>query len=325
MTSAGPTVIDPPEAAEDLPRWLTLREAAFVSGIEEDELQAWVISGNVRCDRSLSRRLGDHYLLVLSEDLVAAGLLEAPSQPARTEPPTAPPSAPTPTATALAPPTERLAPADVVSITPSQDRPPSAAAEAAIEGAPLPAVVPLRETGAVVWSNVFPAMRQGLRWVKVGLLLGLLLAASLPLALRYRTFPVTSASMAPALHSGDLMFVRAVGADKVRVGDVVAFRQASDGRVVAGRVKAVESSSGMVHVETETDASRTIRRWTVPAGGSIDLVRYRVSLLGRALKRLPPDAMRWVPYGLPGVVFVVFLVIAVRMRPRRPVPVEAAA
>jgi hypothetical protein len=74
MTSTGPTVVEPPVIVETLPRWLTLGEAAFLSGVEEEALQAWVTSGSIRCDRSLSRRLGAHYLLVLSDDLVAGGL-----------------------------------------------------------------------------------------------------------------------------------------------------------------------------------------------------------------------------------------------------------
>src|SRR2546426_12635081 len=80
VTSAGSTLVDAPVATETFPRWLTLGEATFLTGIEEDELQAWVISGSLRCDRSLSRHLGEHYLLVLREDLVARGLLEIPAE-----------------------------------------------------------------------------------------------------------------------------------------------------------------------------------------------------------------------------------------------------
>ena len=44
MTSAPSTVVDAPPT-EAFPRWLTLGEAAFVTGLEEDTLQAWAASG----------------------------------------------------------------------------------------------------------------------------------------------------------------------------------------------------------------------------------------------------------------------------------------
>ena len=75
--SSNPTdVLDPP-AAEEFPRWLTLREASFLTGLDEASLLVLVSSGRVGCDRSLSRKLGDGYLLVPSKDLRQVGLLPA--------------------------------------------------------------------------------------------------------------------------------------------------------------------------------------------------------------------------------------------------------
>ena len=157
-------------------------------------------------------------------------------------------------------------------------------------------------------------LRQALRWSVVGLLLGLLFAALLPLALRYRMFPVKSASMTPALHSGDLMLVRPVQANKVRIGDVVAMRDPSDGGIVPGRVRSLRTSAGSLHIQTQTDRTRSVRLWTVPASGSLEVVKYRVSKLGTVVSWLPSRANRWVPYGLPGVVFLLFLSFALRAR-----------
>lgn len=349
MTSAGPTVADPPVMVETLPRWLTLGEAAFISGVEEEALQAWVTSGSIRCDRSLSRRLGDHYLLVLSDDLVAAGLLQGPGEPSTVEedepepapppaastaaspatamaaaPAPAPPSAPPPVPARPTAPAPTRAPARAQPVAPAPARAPGSLADAYVASPPpdepddvasaAPTSLPSPSAAWLLWATVRPMIRQILRWSVVGLLLGLLFAALLPLAFRYRMFPVKSASMAPALHSGDLMLVRPIPANKVRVGDVVAMRDPTDGRVVAGRVRSLRPSAAALHIQTETDASRSIRLWTVPLGGSLEVVRYRVAKLGSAISWLPAKATRWIPYGLPGVVFVVFLVFAIHAR-----------
>jgi len=69
-------VLDPP-GSEEFPRWLTLREASFLTGLDETSLRVLVSSGRVGCDRSLSRKLGEGYLLVPSKDLREVGLLPA--------------------------------------------------------------------------------------------------------------------------------------------------------------------------------------------------------------------------------------------------------
>src|SRR5205823_136165 len=76
VSSSRTDVLDPP-AAEEFPRWLTLREASFLTGLDEASLRVLVASGRVGCDRSLSRKLGDGYLLLPSKDLREAGLLPA--------------------------------------------------------------------------------------------------------------------------------------------------------------------------------------------------------------------------------------------------------
>ena len=76
MSSSRTDVLDPP-AAEEFPRWLTLREASFLTGLDEASLRVLVASGRVGCDRSLSRKLGDGYLLLPSKDLREVGLLPA--------------------------------------------------------------------------------------------------------------------------------------------------------------------------------------------------------------------------------------------------------
>src|SRR5438874_7785066 len=145
MTSTGPTVVAPPVIVETLPRWLTLGEAAFISGVEEEALQAWVTAGSIRCDRSLSRRLGDHYLLVLSDDLVAAGLLRRSSDPLEGEESDLAPE-PTPA------PKPAAAPIPAAPLAPHPVHPPIpvTAANGAVAPAPVAAPRPAAAAPAVV-------------------------------------------------------------------------------------------------------------------------------------------------------------------------------
>jgi signal peptidase len=80
----------PPEddlAGMPLPEWITVREAAFVTGLDEQSLQRQAESGLIE-SHSLSRRRGSGFLLLRSSDLVRAvrlqqeGEVESPKAPA---------------------------------------------------------------------------------------------------------------------------------------------------------------------------------------------------------------------------------------------------
>src|SRR6266700_2941157 len=81
MNSAQSALADA-QPTEAFPRWRTRGDATFITGVDEDVLQSWVAAGLVRSDRSLARRLGQHYLLVLREDLETAAHVEATIEPA---------------------------------------------------------------------------------------------------------------------------------------------------------------------------------------------------------------------------------------------------
>jgi signal peptidase I len=303
-------VVDAP-ATEAFPRWLTLGEATFITGIEEETLQAWVASGKLRCDRSLSRRLGEHYLLVLREDLATSGLLERSGEPelAPTDSPQQEPSpevVPAFVAAATVPP----ALPDVIE---------EQMATALPAHVPAPISVPL----SISLPRLTPRIRQVIRSSVAWTLFALLLAASVPAAFRYQAFAVPSRSMSPFLHAGDLMLTHSVPASRLRVGDVIAMRDPASDQVLATRVRVLGRASGALHLETSTDSTRAVQHWTVPLAGKVNIVSYRVSFLGAFASRLPGAADRFLPYVLPAMVLMALALFALISRRRTPEIVPA--
>jgi hypothetical protein len=120
------------------------------------------------------------------------------------------------------------------------------------------------------------------------------------------------------------MVTRDLPAKDIRAGDVVALTDPIGGHEVAARVLQVEPSSRTLRLETQTDATRRIRRWTVSSTGSLHVVRYRVALLGAFVSRLPRAEIRFVPYALPALILVALIFFALHMRRRRPAALAAA-
>ena len=307
MTSAPSTLVDSP-ATEAFPRWLTLGEATFITRVDEEVLQSWVASGKLRCDRSLSRRLGQHYLLVLREDLEAGGLLEAPMEP--------PP--------ALDRPLVETGPTFVASTPPSM--PPAAPLETGERGAAPVDAAPLARVPAprsLSLPRLTPRTRTATRWAVLGTLVGLLVAASFPVAFRYRSFAVTSNRMEPFLHRGDLMLARPVQASRLRLGDVVALVDRTNGQIGPTRVRVLGRSAGLLHIETATDRAHSVAHWTLPLDAKVPVVSHRITFIGAIVSRLPHAARTFVPFGLPVLVLLALVTFGILTRRRVPPPVPA--
>ncbi len=70
---------------------------------------------------------------------------------------------------------------------------------------------------------------------------------------------VTSESMVPTLHPGDLLILQGRPADQIRVGDIIVFQDSqwyTDAPIVH-RVVAIEEVSGVLHFTTKGDANPT--------------------------------------------------------------------
>jgi len=96
---------------------------------------------------------------------------------------------------------------------------------------------------------------------------------------------VSSGSMYPTLTEGDLVLVRGVSAEEVRVGDIVAFDvPASYQGIVQSPVihRVIEKvvDGGEICFETKGDANTSEDPWEVPAGNIRGVYLARIPLLG---------------------------------------------
>jgi signal peptidase len=107
-----------------------------------------------------------------------------------------------------------------------------------------------------------------------------------PSFLGYGSLTVLSGSMEPTLHVGDVVVERRVPPLALRVGDVVTFRDpANPGRLYTHRVVSMSASEGSVAFVTRGDANTGVERWSIPEGGSVGRVEYRIPLLGYVTNR----------------------------------------
>lgn len=121
-------------------------------------------------------------------------------------------------------------------------------------------------------------------WLCLGALFATLLAAAAPLALGDRSFTLRSGSMTPALETGDVVVTEPVAPLSVRVGQIVTFLDPEgSGRLYSHRVQSIEPAGDVVRFVTRGDANTATERWSVPAGGTIGRVAYRVPKIGYAL------------------------------------------
>jgi signal peptidase I len=342
----------PPRATEQLPQWVTLREAAFITDLDELTLRSMVASGVLGADRSLSKRMGERYVLIRSADLEAAGLL--PSQrTGQTWPPepiadlTQEPLSPEPdipTDPVVRMPEAASAPSPAQAPPPPPPlAPPEASVEAQLWGPPveegpdafLPAAAtpiapsrslweptPAPELAVAVQADEVPAptpvrtwARSAARSLPVGLAAGLLLVTLGAFALGYRGVAITSGAMEPALHRGDLVLTRPVSPDSVRTGDVVAFHDpAQPSRVLVQRVQRVQDNGGAMRFVTRADAGTTTAAFSVPVSGRVRVVGHRVALVGgvASFVRRDPIAV--------GIVALVGAILITRLRRQSRVP-----
>lgn len=142
----------------------------------------------------------------------------------------------------------------------------------------------LRSRVAAAVGALLRLLATTIAWLGLGLLVGLLLALTLPLALGMRPLVVVSGSMDPTLRVGDVTVVARIAPREARVGEVVTFRAPETGRITTHRLRAVRRTPGGRYAfTTKGDANNAVERWTLPADGELSRAVYRIPAIGRAL------------------------------------------
>jgi signal peptidase len=283
---------DPP--SESLPTWVTLREASFLTGIDEEVLLHAVRSGSVRVDRSLAKRMGERYVLIRSADLPPNALalpsrsiphLPAPTDQSRQVPPPPPPPA-----------RPRGVPVDRIDRFFSDT---------------------MDQTAEIVSSHATdkdnPVRRWGVRAARsgaIGLFVGVLAIGLTGFGLGYRPLVVTSPAMAPAVSSGDVLFVRPVPAHSVLAGAVVSFHDPSNpASILFERVRQVRPDGASIRFETKADADTTVHHWSVPVDAPVREAARQIPIIGGLVDGVRTNP---VPVAIGAVLFLIALLIVRR-------------
>ncbi|MEA2428678.1 MAG: signal peptidase [Thermoleophilaceae bacterium] len=154
-------------------------------------------------------------------------------------------------------------------------------------------------------------MRRALRplalfcvYLVVGSGAGVLLAAGAPMVLGMRSFTVLSGSMEPTIHTGDITVDEQISPLDARPGDVVTFRDPrGQSRLITHRLRSIHVEGGTARMVSKGDANDTTENWTVPTGGKIGRVAYRLPKLGYALALTREPGAKFLLIVVPALLF----------------------
>lgn len=161
-------------------------------------------------------------------------------------------------------------------------------------------------------------------WAALGAAGALLACVTLTPAVGLRPLTVMSGSMAPVIHTGDVVVTERIAPAQANAGDVVTFRDpAGSGRLITHRVQSTDATGSAVRFVTKGDANNTTEQWEVARSGSISRVVYRIPAVGRPLQAARSRAGRLALVALPTLILAV-VTFRWALRPDR-TPAEVAA
>ena len=118
----------------------------------------------------------------------------------------------------------------------------------------------------------------------------------------YQVFNVISGSMEPTYHVGDLIYVKSVDPDAVRVGDPITFVLNEDLVVATHRVISIDSENR--HFYTKGDANETADAAPVHFNNLIGIPQFRIPLLGYVSDYIQNPPGMYVAIGLVAVLLI---------------------
>lgn len=96
-----------------------------------------------------------------------------------------------------------------------------------------------------------------------------------------RLFTVTTASMEPTLATGSLIIVRYIHPSKLRVGDVITFRQPNNPRhYITHRIQKITQNEALKIFETKGDRNDSTDVWQLAEGGIVGKLTVNIPKVG---------------------------------------------
>ena len=68
-----------------------------------------------------------------------------------------------------------------------------------------------------------------------------------PLLLGLKSYQISSSSMSPVLNKGDIIYVKAVDAQKLKVGDIITFHMENSNLIVTHRISRIDKKNGLIY------------------------------------------------------------------------------
>ena len=98
---------------------------------------------------------------------------------------------------------------------------------------------------------------------------------------------VLSGSMNPLMQPGDMVVVRTMSPDDVRVGDVITFHDpaGTENVIVTHRAIGIEEEDGIINIHTKGDANEDVDTYTVTSDDVIGEMIFVIPFFGYALDR----------------------------------------
>jgi len=164
-----------------------------------------------------------------------------------------------------------------------------------------------------------------LRWMVLGLALGLVGALGLAKVTGHETLTVMSGSMEPAIHTGDVVAAKPISPLDARVGDVITFQEPhGKGRLITHRVRRMRADEDKVRFVTKGDANNTVEEWQIASDGKVARVTNRGWKIGYALAFVRDPEKRLFLISIPAVLLGLFELVRI-WRPRPSPPVRGSA
>ena len=116
---------------------------------------------------------------------------------------------------------------------------------------------------------------------------------------------VLSDSMRPSMGTGDMIVVRSVDPERIKVGDVILFRSGADpNTTIAHRVVEIVNGGGSPAFVTKGDANEVEDRGAVSASRVQGKVQYHVPLLGYVTREMREPLVFLLALAVPGSLII---------------------